>query len=201
MISYPLTFIFIGKSGCGKGTQATLLTEKIKLADSREIFRLETGRRFREFVMKDSYSARLARKVNAEGGLQPEFMAVWLWSSQMIESMKENQHVIIDGSPRRYHEAGVIDSALRFYGRKSPIVVYIHMSDETARIRMANRKRKDDTDEDINRRLEWFHKDVIPTVEYYRMNPYYRFVEVDGEFNFPEIHKSILQKLHDIFLE
>ena len=45
------TFIFIGASGSGKGTQVALLKEYIKKKDPETpIFYVQTGEYFREFV-------------------------------------------------------------------------------------------------------------------------------------------------------
>jgi hypothetical protein len=45
------TFIFIGRSGCGKGTQVALLQEYIKTRDhKRPILYIETGERFRNLL-------------------------------------------------------------------------------------------------------------------------------------------------------
>ena len=50
------TFIFIGRSGCGKGTQVTLLQEHFKKQDhKRHIFYIETGERFRQFIRSIVY--------------------------------------------------------------------------------------------------------------------------------------------------
>ena len=50
------TFIFIGRSGCGKGTQVTLLQEHIKKQDHKRhiLFYIETGERFRQFIKEHS---------------------------------------------------------------------------------------------------------------------------------------------------
>ena len=57
----PQTFIFIGRSGCGKGTQAELLQKRVKEKDqSSEIFYLETGAYFREFLRGEKYSNKLS---------------------------------------------------------------------------------------------------------------------------------------------
>ena len=59
-----LTLIFIGRSGCGKGTQAELLQEYIKKLDQqRLIFYIETGERFRQFIKEQSLSSRSAAEI------------------------------------------------------------------------------------------------------------------------------------------
>ena len=47
----PQTFVFIGRSGCGKGTQAKLLQDVLKEKNpDQEIFYIETGANFRKFL-------------------------------------------------------------------------------------------------------------------------------------------------------
>ena len=71
------TIIFIGRSGCGKGTQRELLKKYIQKNDpGRQIFELETGARFREFVKEDSYSAKLTKQIIDNGGLLPSFLPI-----------------------------------------------------------------------------------------------------------------------------
>ena len=58
------TFIFIGRSGCGKGTQVALLQEYIKTRDhKRPILYIETGERLRQFIKEPSLSSRLAAEI------------------------------------------------------------------------------------------------------------------------------------------
>src|SRR6185369_8914356 len=82
----PQTFIFIGRSGCGKGTQAELLQKSLQEKEpNAQIFYLETGANFREFIKGEKYSNTLARKIMEEGGRQPDFLAVWMWSHVLLE--------------------------------------------------------------------------------------------------------------------
>ena len=72
----PQTFIFIGRSGCGKGTQADLLQKYIKTQDpGREIFYLETGSRFRDFIKGDSLSSKLSLDISHRSAPQPHFFS------------------------------------------------------------------------------------------------------------------------------
>jgi adenylate kinase family enzyme len=71
------TFIFVGRSGCGKGTQVVLLQEYMKKQDQqRRIFYIETGERFRQFIKEHSLSSRLAAEIYNSGSPQPDFIAV-----------------------------------------------------------------------------------------------------------------------------
>lgn len=191
----PQTFIFIGRSGCGKGTQAALLMQKLKEKDSdNEIFYLETGQKFRDFTVSGGYTSELSKKIQDVGGLQPSFLAVWIWSTILVEKITINQHVFIDGTPRKYNEALILAEAMKFYGRK-PYVVYIDVSRKWAEDRLSSRHRADDADRMIKSRLDWFDTDVVPVVEYFKTNPEVNFIGIDGERSIEEIHNDIVLKL------
>ena len=117
------TFIFIGRSGCGKGTQVTLLQEYIRKQDQmRYVFYIETGERFRQFIKEHSLSSRLAAGIYKTGDRQPDFIAVWMWSHLLVERMTGEEHVIFDGTPRSLQEAQIVDTAITFYNRQRPHV-------------------------------------------------------------------------------
>ncbi len=186
----------MGRSGCGKGTQVKLLMEYLKKTDpARDIFYLETGAGVREFNQQSSYTSELSKKVYVAGGLQPEFLTIWVWSSLLVKYMKPNIHFIIDGTPRRLDEARALDSAFRFYNHGKPFYVYLDVSREWSKKRLLARNRVDDHDADIDKRLNWFESDVLPAVEYYRNNPNYNFLSVNGEQTPEEVHKEILAKI------
>ena len=192
----PKTFILIGRSGCGKGTQAKLLMDYIKSKDpSREIFYMETGARFREFIERQSFSGKNAKVINSVGGLQPEFLAVWMWSNMFVENLKGDENMVIDGTPRKLHEATVLDSAMDFYKREKPYVLYLNVSRKWSEARLMERHRADDLPADVKKRLDWFETDVLPTINYYRDNPKYNFLDINGEGTIEETFKDIIQKI------
>ena len=58
----PQTFIFIGRSGCGKGTQAELVQEHLKQIDpKRKVLYIQTGAEFREFIKGNSETQKLSK--------------------------------------------------------------------------------------------------------------------------------------------
>ena len=191
-----LTFIFIGRSGCGKGTQAELLQEHIKKVDQQHpIFYIETGERFRQFIKQDSLSSRLAAEIYKTGSRQPDFIAVWMWSHLLVENMTGEEHLIFDGTPRSLQEAQIIDTAITFYQRQRSHVIYLNISRETSKARMIARRRMDDINpEEIERRLNWFETDVVPAVEYYRKYSKYNFIELDGDQPVEAIQQQLLAK-------
>jgi adenylate kinase family enzyme len=108
--------------------------------------------------------------------------------------MKDKVHLIIDGTPRKLHEAHILDTALKFYGRPKPYVVYINVSREWAEKRLEARHREDDTKKDIKSRLDWFDTDVIPALDFYRASDDYVFLDIDGEQDIEKVHDEVLRR-------
>lgn len=192
----PKVFIFIGRSGCGKGTQAELLTEKLNKIDSSiNTLHIQTGAEFRNFIQGQSLTQKLSNEIYESGGLQPEFLAIHMWINVLVRDYRGGQHIMFDGTPRKYHEAGTLDSILDFYDLDKPFVIHINISKEEAKKRLLLRKRMDDTEEEIDKRLDWFETDVKKALQFYEGNKRYNFIEVDGEKTPQEIHEDILEKM------
>ena len=193
----PLTFIFIGRSGCGKGTQAELFIEKFKQVRPTEpLYYLESGKNFRDFISKETYSSELSKKVMQTGKLQPEFLAVWVWAHLMVKNMKAGEHLVLDGTPRKLREAHVLETALDFYGLKDIYVIHLDITREETKRRLAIRGRLDDKNpEEVEKRLDWFDNDVAPAIEFYCNSPKYKYVHVNGERPIDVVHEEIMQKL------
>lgn len=188
----PQAFIFIGRSGSGKGTQAKLLIENLKRLDpTRNTLYIQTGAELREFIKGDSYTQKKTKTLYDKGGLMLEFLTVHAWTKVLVEQYDGNDHVIFDGTPRKLHEAGVLNSIFEFYSFAKPFVINIDISKEEAMARLLARKRQDDNAIEIERRLSWYETDVAPTVDYYRNNPAYNFIKVDGEVSMDETRANI----------
>ncbi len=190
------TFIIFGPSGSGKGTQAHLLIDLLKKIDSeRKVMYIETGQRFREFADSGSYTATLVKGVMSTGALLPEFLPIWMWTEILVHDFAGNENIIFEGVSRREHEAPILDSAMRFYKRENPYVISINVSKEWATQRLNARGRYDDTPADIIERLNWYDKNVIPAIEFFKNDPYYKILEINGEQSIEDVHKEIVQKL------
>jgi len=194
----PQTFIFIGRSGCGKGTQADLLSTYIREVDSqkRDIFYMEIGKKFREYLNEDTYTTALSKEVYKKGDLQPDFLAIHIWSHSIIADYNGLDHMIVDGIPRSLIQANVFETAMNFYNKKEVIAINLDVSEEWSRARLAARGRADDKDpNEIENRLAWFKRDVIPAIDYFRENNRYRVLDIHGEQSIEEVHKEIISKI------
>ena len=194
------TVIFIGRSGCGKGTQADLLEDYLKKNDTekREVHHVITGNFLRELAKGESYSSTIIRDILAKGLLVPDFLPVSMWGKYFIDNIKGHEHIITDGMPRKLHEAIMLDGAFKFYKRDKPIVIFIDLSYDSAVKRLLLRKRADDTQDAIEERLKFYDADVAPVIDYYRNSPDYIFLRVDGEPDIQTIFKDTLDKLKEI---
>lgn len=190
------TIIFIGRSGSGKGTQIELMRDYFTKNDNREFFHLEAGARFRKFIADKYYASELAREISLSGALQPEFLSVWGWVSELIENLKENMHLLIDGTPRRIGEAHILESVFEFFKRENVEIVHIKTSQDWAIDKMQKRGRGDDIKmTSLMNRMDWFNKEVVPVIEYFRTHNSHTFHEINGEQSVEEVHQDILAAL------
>jgi adenylate kinase len=194
----PLTIIFIGPQGSGKGTQIekldAVLTSKFPEVDTIDF---QTGRRFRALAMKgEGYTEEHVAETLDSGVLQPLFLSVVLWGDAMREHMNPERNVLIDGFPRTVAEAIVLESAFSFYKRNEIIIINLQATDEVVRGRMIARSRKDDTMESIEARLKWYREETKPVLEYYENRPNTRIMNIDGTGTIEQVHAEILLALN-----
>jgi adenylate kinase family enzyme len=189
--------ILMASPGAGKSTQAKLLKQHLD-SQHEEVIHVTTGGAFREFIGSDSYIARQARDVQNNGGLQPEFLAIWNWTNVFINSLKEQTTVILDGAPRKVVETDAIHALFPFLQYTKVDVIYLEVTPSLAKERQKYRqmhtdeKREDaSNDEEIEKRIELFYKDILPCIEIFKNDPRYRFHRVNGEQSIEEVHEAI----------
>jgi adenylate kinase len=190
-------FIILGRSGCGKGTQADLLMTHLRTLEGRisKTLHIESGALLRGFAKGGNYTQLKIKASLNEGVLVPESVVVALWTDFLIANFNGTENMVFDGTPRKLHEAQLLDNALQFYGVEKPFVICINVSKEWSEKRLLGRARKDDTPEAVARRLAWFDSEVMPTINYYKNNSFYNFVEINGEQPINVVQNEILAKL------
>lgn len=189
-------FIIIGRSGCGKGTQADLLKKYLEGAGQEKVVHITTGGGFREFIERDTHASRISKEITNNGKLNPEFLAIWNWSNIFINTLTGRETVILDGAPRKLIEVVALESAVKFFGYHKPIVIYIDVPESWALDRLKERGREDDrNEEDAKLKQKWFEEDVLPVVEHYAHDPKYSYIHVNGKQVPDEVHKEVLEKL------
>lgn len=192
----PHSFIMIGRAGCGKGTQSDLLVKYFKEQKFGDLIYIYTGQKMRELIRRDvSYTTKLAGEIMERGGIEPNFFSVWAWSEELVKNMKEETHLILDGSPRAMVEAVIVDGAFDFYGREKVFPIFIETGKEWSTQRLLARGRFDDTEKSINERLDYFDKHIMPVVDYYEKESRYKLIRVNGEQEVEKVHQEILEKV------
>ncbi|MDQ3244824.1 MAG: nucleoside monophosphate kinase [bacterium] len=187
--------IFFGRSGCGKGTQAKLLSLYLK-SKGREVLYIETGSAFRELSTGADLTSINIKNILKEGHLIPVFLPIWIWTNFLVKNFTGNEDMILDGLCRRYEEAVALDSAFDFYKIKNPNVILINVSKDWSYTRMMERSRSDDTPEKIQNRLGWYERDVLPSIEYFKTKEGYNFIEINGEQTVEAVHQDIIKALN-----
>ncbi len=195
----PYNLVFIGRSGCGKGTQADLLK---KLLESKSgagsVLYVYTGAHLRELANNhpEFLTARLLdEKILKAGEKAPDSLAIWASTQELIHGVSEHNHVIIDGSPRTALEAQALDEMFSFFDRKNIFHIWLNVSQEWVYDRMMARGRSDDNPENIRRRLAYYEKYVVPAVEFYKKDSQHQFVEINGEQTIESVHKDIVKAI------
>jgi len=189
-------FMFIGLSGCGKGTQSNLLKNFLEKRDGENSVVLAyAGENFRKLLENNTYTAKLSKKRTESGRLSPGFLAVWAWSSVLVNAMEDGKHLIMDGSPRKLIEAKLIDEAMEFYGIEKVYPIFLNIGIESARERLIDRGRSDDNENGIKERFAYYERDVIPVIEYFKEESKNKLIEVNGEQSIEGIHKEVIEKI------
>ncbi len=198
--SKPQAFIFLGRSGCGKGTQVELVRKYLDENSGLKSLYIETGTYFRSLLKSNSYTSELTKEIVNTGGLMPSSMAIDMWMSHLIENYNGRENVIFDGVSRRMMEAEALHDALKFYKLHGYKVIYMNVGRQWATDRLLGRAKKegrlDDQIDGIEKRQTWFEKDIMPVIEYYRnLGDGCEFIEINGEQPVEAVYKEILEKV------
>lgn len=157
----PRTVFFIGKPGCGKGTQAKLLATKTCWTI------LASGAQFRAIADEDTIVGRKVKEELGNGFLMPHWFAMYLYQRALF-SVEENTSVIFDGFNRKPEEAQLIVDSLKWIGREF-VVINIEVSDEHVKERLVGRAqtegRSDDRQDAVIERLEEFNTHTVKSLE------------------------------------
>ncbi|MDP3646423.1 MAG: nucleoside monophosphate kinase [bacterium] len=189
----PLSILFFGSQGAGKGTQVTKLIEFLQTKSDRKIIRIDMGAELRAMIAHGGYSASFVNEVLSTGARMPDFMAIYLQTKKIIDEHTGEEHVIADGLARGEDQTRGFDDMMQFFRRDFHIVLLV-IGDDTAVKRLLARGRNDDTEEAIRRRLAWTKSDVMPQLELLKSRG--RTVHmIDGEPDIETIHNNILSVL------
>lgn len=187
--------IFIGRSGCGKGTQSALLIDYFKTLHKETLY-LSTGNEFRKLMNeKDNFTSKKVEAILSEGGRPADFLCVAIIANYFKENFDQDKNMILDGGLRSLNEAKTVADVFDFYEIKNAPVFYIDVSHEWSVEKMKGRHRIDDSQEIFAAKKKWFDEEVIPAITYLEHNSQFKFHKINGEQTVEQVHADILECL------
>lgn len=192
------TFIFIGRSGSGKGTQLELLREYLKSNNENILIKsIVMGDIFRAFFKEPGYVQDIARDVSMnQGKFQPNFLTDALFVRSVIDIVDEKSILFFDGYPRNISQLEIIEELLKYVKRENPVVINIEVSRDNVKNRMLARGRGDDNEKAIESRLDEYDKFIVPMIEVLKSDSFFKYFEINGEGTIEEIHNNLIKSLN-----
>src|SRR5437763_13498644 len=189
----PLNVLLLGPQGAGKGTQAKRISAEYGIPHiaSGEILRAE--------MAAGTELSRRVREVYDRGDLVSDELMIELIRARLGQPDTENGF-ILDGFPRTTVQAEALDEMFGQIGRSFSVVFALQIPDSVAFERLRRRAevegRADDTDEAIRRRLDNYHRETEPLIEYYRTRG--NLVPIRGDRSENQVFADIQQALERV---
>lgn len=187
--------VFYGPEGSGKGTQAKLLAEKLKLPI------LTSGDLVRDAAANDKgIIGEVCRQALHEGKYvaDSEMQVLWKWR---LKEEDAKGAWIMDGFPRNLEQAKFLDDKIDKYGYKVEHAIFLNLPEEESYKRLAARARPiipgstelHDSPERIKSRLAIYKQGETEVLEYYRSKGV--LIEVNANQPVEDVQKEILTKI------
>lgn len=177
------TIFFIGKPGCGKGTQAKLLSETTGWRV------ISAGDQFRALAGEESILGKKVKKEIDSGALAPDWLAMHLYLTSLL-NLADESSVIFDGFCREVSQAELVVKSLAWL-RRPFVVLNIAVSDESVRRRLSLRAETSGRvdDEVIEERIKEYYAHTEPAIEFFKNKGV--LIEINGEQTPEEIAVDI----------
>lgn len=181
-------YLIYGPQGSGKSTQAKLLAEKFNL-----VF-VSAGHISRDIAKTNE----TVRNLIDRGEPTPQEIIVPAINA-VLEKNKDGNGFVFDGYPRYAQQIESLVTAIESFHWDITKVIIIKLSEKDGVERIMSRAkiegREDDTPESITHRLELYHQQTVPIIDYFKQLG--KVVEIDGAGTVEEVHELILQTLND----
>ena len=179
-----MRMLIIGPQGAGKGTQAALLTAELGIPH------VSTGDLFRANIAAGTELGVLVKGIMDSGALVPDEITQQMLADRLTEP-DAKPGFLLDGFPRNVPQADWLTMTLAHRGTPIDRVIVMIAPDVELVERMLARGRADDTVEAIRKRLDIYHADTRPLVDYYGD----LVVEIDGLGSIEDVHARVMRAI------
>ncbi|MBD3265055.1 adenylate kinase [bacterium] len=174
-------FALFGPPGCGKGTQAEMIKERMGF------LHVSTGDIFRNAIARQDPQAMEAQEIMQRGELVPDELIRDLLAKELEQLFKDNpdaKGLILDGFPRTVSQAELLNDLLEQFKLNFKGILAMEVDEEELVKRLLNRAkeqgRSDDTEDVIRERMRVYQEKTQPLEDYYKQKNLYTAVEGVG---------------------
>ncbi|KAH9498984.1 Adenylate kinase isoenzyme 5 [Bulinus truncatus] len=170
----------IGGPGSGKGTQCANIVKDYGFCH------LSSGDLLRDEVKSGSERGQRLNAIMEKGELVPLEEVLELMKNAIVSNLTKTSCFLIDGYPRE------LEQGLKFEKEVAPCsyVLYFDVSDSTMTSRLLERGkssgRVDDNEVTIKKRLQTFHNQTKPVIDYY--NRFGKVCQISAESGIDEVY-------------
>ena len=185
--------IFFGPPGAGKGTQAKIISDHLKLSH------LSTGEILRKKTLDQDTLALKLKEIMSSGKLVSDNILNSIVSDRL---KKEGDNgFILDGYPRTFSQSQFLNNHLKISNNEINYIFNIQIKFETLRDRILKRSSEESRDDDNIEALQTRYFEYLNSTE--KVSANYKqtyndiFFEIDGSLQIEEITnkiKGILKK-------
>lgn len=206
--------VLFGPPGAGKGTQAQLLKDQLKISH------ISSGDLFRHHLRNQTPLGLQASEYMNKGELVPDDVTVDIVLDAVM-SLHKDEGFILDGFPRNPYQAQQLEKALVGRSRNLDKVVHIEVSEPELLRRLGGRfvcrvcqspnavgegedistkkcghcggdlyQRDDDNPEAVKKRIEVYFDETIPVLGFYRERGV--LIDIPGDQTIEEVNKQVM---------
>jgi adenylate kinase len=176
-----LNIIIFGAPGSGKGTQSERITEKYNL------LHISTGDMLRAEIAAKTELGELAHSYISKGQLLPDQVIIDMLAKKLTDTAAGHKGVIFDGFPRTVAQAEALDVLLKKNNQDVSVMLELDVEKEELITRLLKRGqetgRSDDNLEVIQNRLEVYHNQTAPVIDYYKAAGKYTHIKGTGSID------------------